>query len=79
MIKLKLAIREVAQKRGLKTAYQLQRKLNTYPGTASRFWKSEMRAISLDVLAELCNALECDVTELIVEDKPAKPAKRGAQ
>ena len=78
MIKLKLAIREVAQKRGLKTAYQLQRKLNTYPATASRFWKSdEMRLVSLDTLEDLCNALECDVTELIVEDKPpAKPAKK---
>ncbi len=77
MVKLKLAIREAAQKRGLKTAYQLQKKLSTYPGTASRFWKSdEMRLVSLDTLEDLCNALECDVTELIVEDKPAKPAKK---
>lgn len=77
MVKFKLAIRQAAEKRGLKTAYALQRKLNTFPATASRLWKSDqMRLVSLDTLEELCNALECEMTELIVEDKPAKPAKK---
>lgn len=73
--KLRLTIRELCLKRGLKTAYALQRELGLYPTTASGLFNSDhQRVIKLDVLEKLMEGLDCELSDLIkVEiEKPAK-------
>lgn len=72
-IKLRLTIREACEARGITTAYGLQKAMNTFPATAARLFKGEMRLISLDALEDVMRALECDLADLIraenVEDE----------
>jgi DNA-binding Xre family transcriptional regulator len=63
---VELQIKEVAQKKGIKTAYQLQIAMNIPPTTASRLWKAKMGKIALTTIDALCEALECDPCDLFV-------------
>jgi DNA-binding Xre family transcriptional regulator len=62
---MRLAIREVAERRGVKNAYQLQKALEVPPSVAARLWKSEMRMIGLDTLDLLCSRLKCKPNDLL--------------
>jgi DNA-binding Xre family transcriptional regulator len=63
---VKLQIREVAARRGITNAYQLQKAMNLLPGTAARLWRADMKMIGLDTVDALCAALECEPADLIV-------------
>lgn len=83
-IKLTLTIREACAARGITTAYGLQKALGCFPATAARLFKGEMRLISLDALEDLCDALDCDLADLIraepVEDEATTtPAARASK
>lgn len=71
---VKLRIREVAEQKGLKTAYQLQKAMNVQPTTAARLWKAKMGKIALTTIDALCEVLECEPCDLIVR----VPAKKKA-
>lgn len=66
---VKIRIREVARSRGLKTAYQLQKKADLAPSTAARLFRNDVKQMSLDTLQKLCDALDCDPGELFVRSK----------
>ena len=83
-IKLRLTIREACEARGITTAYGLQKAMDTFPATAARLFKGEMRLISLDALEDVMRAIGCDLADLIraesVEDEattttPARASK----
>jgi DNA-binding Xre family transcriptional regulator len=78
-MKLQIRIREVAQSRGLKTAYQLQRRADLAPSTAARLYKNSVSLITLETLEKLCDALECDAGELFVRSKRASRFKTRAR
>lgn len=71
-----LKIREMAERRGITTAYQLQKALNTLPGTAARLWRGQMSMIGLETIDALCEALECEPADLIVRDNGKKKSGR---
>ncbi len=80
MMTTRLTIREVAEKRGVTSSYQLMKALNIPPGHASKLWKGEMRMIGLDTIDALCNALQCKPGELFEHTADgAKTAKRAAK
>jgi DNA-binding Xre family transcriptional regulator len=56
---IKLQIREAAEKRGITTAYQLQKAAGFHPGHAARLWEGELKMIGLDTINALCRALKC--------------------
>lgn len=75
-------IRELAQKAGLTTAYQLQMAMNVSPTTASRWWKKqELKHIDADSLERLCEFFDCEPGDIIHRVKPgatkhaAKPSR----
>jgi DNA-binding Xre family transcriptional regulator len=72
-MKLKIRIREVAQSRGVKTAYQLQKRAGLQPSTAARLYRNDVTQVTLDTLGKLCEALECHAGELFV--KPERKPK----
>lgn len=71
-----IKIREVAEKRGITNAYQLQKALSTLPGTAARLWRSEMKMISLDTIDNLCAAFDCEPGDLFQRKSPSSKAKK---
>jgi DNA-binding Xre family transcriptional regulator len=58
-------IREVAEKRGITTAYQLQKALNIQPSVAARLWKGKFSKIDLGTLDKLCAVLKCQTDKLL--------------
>jgi DNA-binding Xre family transcriptional regulator len=76
---IKLKIREMAEVRGIKNAYQLQKAMDVPPGMAARLWRSNMRMIGLDTIDSLCEALDCEPADLIVRVVDSKKTSRKAQ
>lgn len=69
-----LRIKELAERKGITTAYQLQMLMNIPPTTAARWWKAKMGKIALTTLDALCEALGCDPGELIVRVSKENPS-----
>lgn len=74
---VELRIQEMATKRGITTAYQLQKAMDVHPGMAARLWKGEIEMIALKTIDALCDALDCEPADLIVRVK--ETGKRKAK
>lgn len=59
-------IAELAKKRGITTAYQLQKALGIPPGHAARLWKGDLKMIGLDTVNRLCTVLRCEPSQILV-------------
>ena len=66
---VKLRIKEVARSKNIRTAYQLQKLMQVPPATAARLWRADMTMIALSTIDSLCEALDCDVGDLIVRTR----------
>ncbi len=71
-MKIKVKIREVAESRGIKTAYQLQKKARLSPSNASRLFNNKIVQISVETLGKLCDVLDCEPNDLFVTKKSRK-------
>ena len=58
-------IREVAEKRGIKNAFGLQKALEISPTVASKLWKGDFEMIGLGTLDKLCRVLKCQPGKLL--------------
>jgi putative transcriptional regulator len=65
---VKVRIRELAEKRGITTAYQLQKLTGAQPGLAAKWYRNDLKSISLDTIDLLCKKLECTPGELFAYD-----------
>jgi DNA-binding Xre family transcriptional regulator len=74
---VKLRIKQIARRNGITNAYQLQKAMSIQPGMAARLWKGQMKMIALDTLDALCEALDCELEELIVRVRPKRKSRRG--
>jgi excisionase family DNA binding protein len=57
MIKFKIG--EIAKRRGLTTAFALQKALNCSPTMASRLFKSSFKQVSVETIDRLCDLFDC--------------------
>ena len=67
-------IRDLAEKRGLTTAYQLQKAANLSPSMAARLYRDEVDMIALRTVDSLCTALACkpgDLFDYVAEKQTA--------
>ena len=62
---IRTRVREMAEKRGITTAYQLQKALDISPSTAAKLWTDEFEYISRTSLDRLCRLLKCPPGKLI--------------
>lgn len=76
-MKIKLKIRETAEAKGIKTAYQLQKKAGLVPSTAYRLFNNQASHITLETLERICTALDCDPGVLIVRGDKTVRAKKS--
>lgn len=60
-----VSIREMAEKRGITTAYQLQKLLNVSPSLAAKWWRNDMKMIGIDTLDSLCRMLKCKPNDIL--------------
>jgi DNA-binding Xre family transcriptional regulator len=60
-----VAIREMAEKRGMTNAYQLQKATGVQPSMAAKWWKNDMKMIGIDTLDLLCRVLKCKPNDLL--------------
>ncbi len=78
-IMIKANIKEMAVKKGIKTAYQLQKIMNLQPSQAAKLYRNDLKMIGLDTLNNLCDALNCMPSDLLVYSpgrvKAEKPVK----
>jgi DNA-binding Xre family transcriptional regulator len=58
-------IREMAQKAGITTAYQLQKLTGAQPSLAAKWYKNDLKSISFDNLDLLCRKLGCTPNEIL--------------
>jgi DNA-binding Xre family transcriptional regulator len=66
---IKVRIREVAQGKGITTAYQLQKLCDVQPAVAAKWYKNDLKSIALETLDLLCKKLDCKVQDLLVQEK----------
>lgn len=59
-------IKEVAQEKGFKTAYQLQKATGVQPNLAYKWFKNDLKSISIHTLNTLCRVLKCRPSDLLV-------------
>jgi DNA-binding Xre family transcriptional regulator len=71
-MKIKINIKQIAVSRGIKTAYQLQKKVGLSPSNASRHFNNKIVQISINTLGKLCDVLDCEPSELFVRSKSRK-------
>ena len=62
---IKTHVREIAEKKGITTAYQLQKALEISPSVAARLWKDDFEFISRTSLDRLCKLLKSRPSHLI--------------
>jgi DNA-binding Xre family transcriptional regulator len=57
-------IRELAEAKGIATAYQLQKAAGLSPSMAARLFRDEVEMIALRTVESLCRAFECQPGDL---------------
>ncbi len=79
-IMIKANIKEMAVKKGIKTAYQLQKAMNLQPSQAAKLYRNDLKMIGLETLNNLCVTLDCEPSDILKyspskakAEKPVKP------
>lgn len=62
---IEIRIKTIAEEKGYKNAYALQKALNCSPTLASRLWKSDFSMISVETLDKLCYLFNSSSSDLI--------------
>lgn len=68
-------VREVAERNGVKSSYELQHRLAVAPTVALRLWRGEVTRYSLETLNRLCNAFDCQPGDLFIYIPDKKDSK----
>lgn len=66
---IKVRIKEVAEDRGIMTAYQLQKLCDVHPSLAAKWFKNDLKMIGIDSLDLLCRKLNCTPNDLLAIEK----------
>jgi len=72
-----LRIKDVAAKRGVTTAYKLQKIAGLHPGHAARLWRGNLTMIGMGTLDALCDSLQCEPGDLLVRLKGKRRRARS--
>jgi DNA-binding Xre family transcriptional regulator len=66
---IKTHVQAIARKRGITTAYQLQKALGVSPSVAAKLWKDDFEFISRTSLKRLCQLLMVQPGKLITYER----------
>ena len=65
-------VKEICERRGITTAYQLQKALEISPSVAARLMTDDYEFISKTTLDNLCRVLKCKPGQLITYEADEK-------
>jgi DNA-binding Xre family transcriptional regulator len=74
---IKTHVQEIAKKRGITTAYQLQKALDISPSVAAKIYSDEFEMISRKSLDRLCKVLKTTPAELVTYAEDGKKQRRS--
>ena len=74
-MRLVIAIREQAEKRGYRNANQLGIALDVAPNVSARLWNGEFTKIGVNTIEKLCEVLNCQPNALFRYEKKGKDKK----
>lgn len=74
---IKTHVQEIANQRGITTAYQLQKALDISPSVAAKIYSDDFEMISRKSLDRLCKVLNTTPAELISYAVDSKKQHRG--
>jgi DNA-binding Xre family transcriptional regulator len=63
---IKVKIKEIAEKNGVTTAYQLQKKLGIQPSLAAKWYRNDLKMIGIESLNTLCAAFKCLPSDILI-------------
>ena len=66
---VELTVKEVAEKEGIKSAYELSNKAAIPLASAYRLWNGTARMIGLDTIDRLCNTLHVKPGQLFKHER----------
>jgi DNA-binding Xre family transcriptional regulator len=55
----------MAEKRGITTAYQLQKATGVQPSMAAKWWRNDLQMIGISTLNLLCGVLKCKPNDIL--------------
>jgi DNA-binding Xre family transcriptional regulator len=73
---VRLQVRGVAERKGITTAYQLQKAAQLHPSHAAKLWKGDVEMIGLKTINTLCEALSCEPGDLFALVRNGKSSNR---
>ena len=62
---IRIQSREMAEKRGMTTAYQLMKATGVVPSVAARWRRNDLKMIGIDTLDLLCRVLKCKPNDIL--------------
>lgn len=62
---IKVAVQQVAKRRGIENANQLKDATGFPPNMAARLWKGSVEKIGISTLDRLCDVLKCKPNDLL--------------
>jgi excisionase family DNA binding protein len=72
---IKVKIKEIAEKNGVTTAYQLQKKLGIQPSLAAKWYRNDLKMIGIESLNSLCAAFKCLPSDILIYVADAESAQ----
>jgi excisionase family DNA binding protein len=72
---IKVKIKEIAEKNGVTTAYQLQKKLGIQPSLAAKWYRNDLKMIGIESLNSLCAAFNCTPNDILIYVVDAESAR----
>ncbi len=63
---IKVKIKEIAERNGITTAYQLQKKLGIQPSLAAKWYRNDLKMIGIESLNSLCAAFVCLPSDILI-------------
>jgi DNA-binding Xre family transcriptional regulator len=73
--KIQSKIKVIAEKKGIKSSYGLQKFLDVAPTVAVNLWNNDVTRFSVEILELLCKRFACGVGDLLVYAPGSKPQK----
>lgn len=63
---IRVQIKTIAQKKGIRNAYGLQQALGISPSAAAKLWNGNIEMIGFNTLNKLCQHFDCYVGDLLM-------------
>jgi DNA-binding Xre family transcriptional regulator len=73
---IKVKIKEIAERNGVTTAYQLQKLLGIQPSLAAKWYRNDLKMIGIESLNSLCAAFKCLPSDILIYVADADTARK---